>query len=161
MKKQCEALYETHLICLSTLFHPSWYQTNLQAYIWLLNTGWHEGSSKAKQHEAMALEKRYFIQGTVHLFIGKMNHLCIKLQSCPSRFYTHCFTDDIRATMYFLFSSLCRSWPSSRKSFSASLHSKPISSSEATNFDSHLCYFAHTYAKLLYMLFRSKVSFVY
>ena len=34
--------------------------------------------------------KRYLIEGTVHLFIGTMNRLCTKLQSCPSRFYTHC-----------------------------------------------------------------------
>jgi hypothetical protein len=34
--------------------------------------------------------KRCLIQGTVHLFIGKTNRIRTKLQSCPSRFYTHC-----------------------------------------------------------------------
>jgi hypothetical protein len=29
------------------------------------------------------------MQGIVHLFIEKMNRLRTKLQSCPSRFYTH------------------------------------------------------------------------
>jgi hypothetical protein len=34
--------------------------------------------------------KKYIMQGTVHLFIGKMNHIRTKLQSFPLRFYTHC-----------------------------------------------------------------------
>jgi hypothetical protein len=66
-----------------------------------------------------------------------------KITIMPYKVLHTLFKDDIGAAMYFLFSLLHRSWPSSRKSFSARLHSKPISISEATDFGSHLCYFAH------------------
>jgi hypothetical protein len=33
--------------------------------------------------------KGRFIHGTIHLFIGKANHLCTKLHSCTSWFYIH------------------------------------------------------------------------
>jgi hypothetical protein len=62
---------------------------SLQAYIRLLNTMWYEGSSEGKKKEIVAVEKRYFMQGTVHLFIGKMNRLCTKLQSRPLMLYTY------------------------------------------------------------------------
>jgi hypothetical protein len=42
---------------LAFLFRLSLCQINLETYFRLLNTKWHEGSLKAKQHEAMALER--------------------------------------------------------------------------------------------------------
>jgi hypothetical protein len=39
------------------LLNPPFYRMSLQAYLWLLNTRWHEGSSNAKQHKAMAFKK--------------------------------------------------------------------------------------------------------
>jgi hypothetical protein len=39
--------------------------------------------SEADYHETVAPSKRYFMRGTVHLFIGKMNRLYIELQSFP------------------------------------------------------------------------------
>jgi hypothetical protein len=61
------------------------------------------------------------------------------------------FTDDMRATMYFLFSLLHRSWPSSRENFSVGLHSKPFSFSEANDFGSHLSLLTHAGKASLYV----------
>jgi hypothetical protein len=60
---------------LALLFHLPLYKMSLQAYLQLLSTKWHEGSSKAKQRETIIPEKRHFIQGNVHLFIGKLYSL--------------------------------------------------------------------------------------
>jgi hypothetical protein len=69
-----EVKYSIKLIsyAFAFLFHFPLSQMSLQAYLWLLNTRWHDDSLKAKQHEDMALE-RYFMQGIGHLFIGKLN----------------------------------------------------------------------------------------
>jgi hypothetical protein len=56
MKIQCEHSIKLISYGLAFLFHIPLYQMSLQAYLRLLNTRWHEGSSKAKQHEAMTLE---------------------------------------------------------------------------------------------------------
>lgn len=45
--------------------------------------------------------KRYFMQGTVHLFIGKMNHLCTKLRSCPQGFALYKWSMDIAVFFHF------------------------------------------------------------
>jgi hypothetical protein len=42
---------------LAFLFNLPLCQMSLQAYLRLLNTRWHEGSSKSKQHKALALKK--------------------------------------------------------------------------------------------------------
>jgi hypothetical protein len=39
-----------------------------------------DGSSKAKHYKARGPEKEYFMQGTVHVFIGETNRPCIDLQ---------------------------------------------------------------------------------
>jgi hypothetical protein len=50
-------------------------------------------------------KKGYFIHGTVNLFIGKMNRLHTKLQSCSSKFYTHCLQVTLgqQCIFYFLY----------------------------------------------------------
>jgi hypothetical protein len=61
---------------------------SLQTYLRLLNTWWHKGSSKAKRYEVMALKKGEFMQGTDHLFIGKMNNF-VENYKHAHRVYTH------------------------------------------------------------------------
>jgi hypothetical protein len=54
---QCIMKHHTKLIffALAFLFHLPLYYMSLQVYLLLLNTRWHEGSSKTKQHEVVAL----------------------------------------------------------------------------------------------------------
>jgi hypothetical protein len=64
--------YETHLI-----------------FLRLLNTKWHKGSSKAKQHEVVALEKVLYARHCSSIYREDEPPL-YKLQSHPLRLYTHC-----------------------------------------------------------------------
>jgi hypothetical protein len=57
MKIQCEVLYRTHLKCLSILILHSFLLNEFACIPSAPYTRWHEGSSKAKLYEAMALPK--------------------------------------------------------------------------------------------------------
>jgi hypothetical protein len=71
---------EVRLICLSILFLLSIYEMRLQSYLWLLDVRYHEGVLEAKQYETVASIQRYFMQGTIHLFIWETVRLCTDLQ---------------------------------------------------------------------------------
>jgi hypothetical protein len=103
MKWQCTIEYETHLICLNIFIPSSLYQTNLQTYIRLLDTRWHEGSSKAKRHEAMAFERWIYV-GYCSLIYREGEQLHEKLQTCPWSLHT-CITNDAGMLMTFPFLS--------------------------------------------------------
>src|SRR5690349_17946793 len=95
--------------------------------------------SKAKQHEVMALKKVLYA-GHCSPIYREDESPSYKITIMPLKVLHTLFTYDIRAAMYFPFSLLRRTWPSSRESFSTGLHSKPFSFFEATNFGSHLHY---------------------
>jgi hypothetical protein len=88
---------------LAFLFHLPLYQTSLQTYLWLLNTRWHEGSLKAKQHEAMTLERLFFV-GYCSPIYREGEQLREKLQTCHE-VYTHVLQNDAAILTTFPFLS--------------------------------------------------------
>jgi hypothetical protein len=91
---------------LAFLFHHLLYQTSLQTYLWLLDTRWHEGSSKATQHEAMVLKRWIYVW--YYSPIYREGEQREKLQTCPWSLHT-CITNDIWILMTFIFISCCTS----------------------------------------------------
>jgi hypothetical protein len=60
----------THLRYLNILF-PLFYIINLQSYIWFYKVNWNEDVLEKRLHEAIIQPtKMYFMEYTVHLFIG-------------------------------------------------------------------------------------------
>jgi hypothetical protein len=61
----------THLRCLNIPFLP--FDTiNLQSYLWPFEVSYSEGALEKGLHGAIIQSsKRYFTQGTIHLFIGE------------------------------------------------------------------------------------------
>jgi hypothetical protein len=55
---------------------------SLQPYLRLLNTKWHKGSSKAKPHEAMALQKVLYAEHCSPIY-REVEQLRRKLHTCP------------------------------------------------------------------------------
>jgi hypothetical protein len=108
---------------LAFLFHLL-YQTSLQSYLRLLNARWNKDSLKAKQHEAMAFEKVSYAWHCSPIYRQDEQPL-YKITIMPLKVLHTLFTDDINTSMYFLFSLLRRSWPSTRKSFFSAFTRSP------------------------------------
>jgi hypothetical protein len=89
---------------------------SLQAYIRLLNIGWHKGSLKAKLHEATTLKKVPYTWQCSSIY-RKDELASYKITIMSLEVLHTLFTNDIRAILYFLPPLLRKSWPSSRESF--------------------------------------------
>jgi hypothetical protein len=72
---------------------------SLQAYLRLLNTKWHEGTSKDKQHEVVALEKVLYVDHCSSICRGAPLY---RITTISLRVLHSLFTNDIRVITYFL-----------------------------------------------------------
>jgi hypothetical protein len=96
---------------------------SLQAYLQLLNTRWHEGSLKAKRHEAMALEKVAYVGHRSSIYRDDEPPL-YRITIMSIKVLHSLFTNDIRTLTYFLHPRLCGFQPSLFGSLPSSLCSK-------------------------------------
>jgi hypothetical protein len=90
------------------LFHLPLYLMSLQVYHRLLNTRWHKGSLKAKQHEAIALKKGTLYMALFIYLKGRRTAFVQNYKHVPQGLHT-LFTNDIRVILYFLLSLLRKS----------------------------------------------------
>jgi hypothetical protein len=79
---------------------------SLQAYLWLLKIRCHEGTLKAKQHEAKALEMVPYAGHCSSIY--REDELPLyRITMTPIKVLHTLFTNDIRTIMYFLHPRLC------------------------------------------------------
>jgi hypothetical protein len=98
---------------------------SLQAKLWLLNTKWHEGTSKAKQYEGVILEKELYAGHCSSIYREDEPPL-YKITITPLKALLSLFTNAIGILPYFPFLyTYC--------AFSIVLHPRPLSLRLATS----------------------------